>query len=227
MFAAMLAVPTENYLGELMREIDVDGLHRARGASARRARRRTVRRVARRVPAQRVERTVSTRLAQHRAPRACAISHSASCARRVQRAYVGSSTAVARAIPQRRQPDRSARVAARDRQRRMARRAGACGSDRRFLHALVGAEARHRSVVLGAGRVPPSRRVGARRVARTRTPTSTGAIRTGCARCTARLPGRIRSTSTRATAPAIASSRSALLASIVRIRRLRRDFWRR
>ncbi len=32
MFAAMLAVPTENYLGELMREIDVDGLHRARDA---------------------------------------------------------------------------------------------------------------------------------------------------------------------------------------------------
>ena len=32
MFAAMLAVPTENYLGELMNEIDVDGLHRARGA---------------------------------------------------------------------------------------------------------------------------------------------------------------------------------------------------
>ena len=26
MFAAMLAVPTENYLGELMSEIDVDGL---------------------------------------------------------------------------------------------------------------------------------------------------------------------------------------------------------
>ncbi|HTK97707.1 MAG TPA: aminopeptidase N [Pseudomonadales bacterium] len=32
MFAAMLAVPSENYLGELMSEIDVDGLHRARGA---------------------------------------------------------------------------------------------------------------------------------------------------------------------------------------------------
>ncbi len=32
MFAAMLAVPTENYLGELMSEIDVDGLHRARSA---------------------------------------------------------------------------------------------------------------------------------------------------------------------------------------------------
>jgi aminopeptidase N len=31
MFAAMLAVPTENYLGEMMSEIDVDGLHRARG----------------------------------------------------------------------------------------------------------------------------------------------------------------------------------------------------
>ncbi len=30
MFAAMLAVPTEGYLGELMAEIDVDGLHRAR-----------------------------------------------------------------------------------------------------------------------------------------------------------------------------------------------------
>ena len=30
MFAAMLAVPSENYLSELMTEIDVDGLHRAR-----------------------------------------------------------------------------------------------------------------------------------------------------------------------------------------------------
>jgi aminopeptidase N len=31
-FAAMLAVPTESYLGELMNEIDVDGVHRARHA---------------------------------------------------------------------------------------------------------------------------------------------------------------------------------------------------
>ncbi len=71
----------------------------------------------------------------------------------------------------------------------VAGRTGQNGNARRLLYPLVGAEARHRSMVFGASGVPPSRRVGARRDAGDVTPTSTAGIRIDCARFTAHSRG--------------------------------------
>jgi aminopeptidase N len=165
MFAAMLAVPSENYLGELMSEIDVDGLHRARGAL------RTVlggelfdewmavyRRSTALGPYLPDSRSVGRRALRNLALGfLCTTGQSrVSDVRRVLLAQYRDADnltdrlASLREIVNAEWLDDAARS----------------GDDRGLLRALFDAETRHRSVVFGASGVPPSWRVGARRAAR-------------------------------------------------------------